>query len=105
MRARDASEIVLVVDDSPDTVRMVTDALEEAGMTVLVALEGAQALSLIERISPDLILMDAVMPGMDGFEACRRLKHIDTVSLPVIFMTGLSETEHIVRGFDAGGVD
>ena len=99
-------DIVLIVDDSPETVRMLTDALEEARMTVLVALEGAQALALVERMMPDVILMDAVMPGMDGFEACRRLKRIEAVShVPVIFMTGLSETDDIVRGFDAGGVD
>jgi DNA-binding NarL/FixJ family response regulator len=99
-------DIVLIVDDSPETVRMLTDALEEAGMTVLVALEGVQALALVERIVPDVILMDAVMPGMDGFEACRRLKRIEAVShVPVIFMTGLSETDDIVRGLDAGGVD
>lgn len=99
-------DIILIVDDSPETLRMLTDALEEAGMTVLVALEGAQALALVERIMPDVILMDAVMPGMDGFEACRRLKRIEAVShVPVIFMTGLSETDDIVRGFDAGVVD
>jgi DNA-binding response OmpR family regulator len=106
MRARDASEIVLVVDDSPDTLRMLTDALEEAGMTVLVALEGAQALAIVTKITPDVILMDAVMPSMDGFEACRALKHNKMLAhVPVIFMTGLSETQDIVKGLEAGGVD
>jgi DNA-binding response OmpR family regulator len=106
MRARDASEIVLVVDDSPDTLRMLTDALEEAGMTVLVALEGSQALAIVMKITPDVILMDAVMPSMDGFEACRALKHNKTLAhVPVIFMTGLSETQDIVKGLEAGGVD
>jgi DNA-binding response OmpR family regulator len=106
MRARDASEIVLVVDDSPDTLRMLTDALEEAGMTVLVALEGSQALAIVNKITPDVILMDAVMPSMDGFEACRVLKHNKTLAhVPVIFMTGLSETQDIVKGLEAGGVD
>jgi DNA-binding response OmpR family regulator len=106
MRARDASEIVLVVDDSPDTLRMLTDALEEAGMTVLVALEGSQALAIVTKITPDVILMDAVMPSMDGFEACRALKHNKTLAhVPVIFMTGLSETQDIVKGLEAGGVD
>jgi DNA-binding response OmpR family regulator len=106
MRARDASEIVLVVDDSPDTLRMLTDALEEAGMTVLVALEGSQALAIVTKITPDVILMDAVMPSMDGFEACRVLKHNKTLAhVPVIFMTGLSETQDIVKGLEAGGVD
>jgi DNA-binding response OmpR family regulator len=106
MRARDASEIVLVVDDSPDTLRMLTDALEEAGMTVLVALEGSQALTIVTKITPDVILMDAVMPSMDGFETCRALKHNKTLAhVPVIFMTGLSETQDIVKGLEAGGVD
>jgi DNA-binding response OmpR family regulator len=106
MRARDASEIVLVVDDSPDTLRMLTDALEEAGMTVLVALEGSQALAIVTKITPDVILMDAVMPSMDGFEACRALKHNKMLThVPVIFMTGLSQTQDIVKGLEAGGVD
>jgi DNA-binding response OmpR family regulator len=106
MRARDAAEIVLVVDDSPDTLRMLTDALEEAGMTVLVALEGSQALAIVTKITPDVILMDAVMPSMDGFEACRALKHNKMLThVPVIFMTGLSETQDIVKGLEAGGVD
>lgn len=99
-------DIVLVVDDSPNTLRMLTDAIEGAGMTVLVALDGEQALSLTERITPDVILMDAVMPGIDGFEICRRLKQRAAVShVPVIFMTGLSETEDIIKGLNAGGVD
>jgi DNA-binding NarL/FixJ family response regulator len=98
--------IVLVVDDSPSTLRMLTDAIEGAGMTVLVALEGEQALSLIDRITPDVILMDAVMPGLDGFEICRRLKRHSALShVPIIFMTGLSETEDIIKGLNAGGVD
>src|SRR5258708_22442795 len=80
--------IVLVVDDSPNTLRMLTDAIEGAGMTVLVALEGEQALALIDRITPDVILMDAVMPGLDGFEICRRLKrHNAGTHDPIIFMT------------------
>lgn len=98
--------IVLVVDDSPDALRMLTDALEQSGATVLVALEGSQALEIAGHITPDIILMDAMMPGMDGFETTRRLKADPSLShVPVIFMTGLSETEHVVRGFEAGGVD
>jgi DNA-binding NarL/FixJ family response regulator len=85
---------------------MLTDAIEGVGMTVLVALDGEQALSLIQRITPDVILMDAVMPGMDGFEICRLLKRNSALShVPIIFMTGLSETEDIIKGLDAGGVD
>jgi DNA-binding response OmpR family regulator len=98
--------IVLVVDDSPDTLRMLTDALEDAGMTVLVALEGKQALAIGEKITPDIILMDAVMPSIDGFETCRRIKRNKRLAhVPVIFMTGLSDTRDIVKGLEAGGVD
>ena len=99
-------DVALVVDDSPETLRMLTDALDGAGMTVMVALDGVSAMRIVDQITPDIVLMDAVMPGMDGFETCRRLKRdagLDNV--PIIFMTGLAETEHIVRGLEAGGVD
>ena len=75
MPTRDASrtrDIVLVVDDNPDTLGFLTEALEASGAMVLVATGGEQALAIVERITPDVVLMDAVMPGMDGFEACRR---------------------------------
>ena len=99
-------DIVLVVDDSPEALSFLTDALEEAGITVLVAVDGESALALVEQITPDLVLMDGVMPGLDGFETCRRLKANPAMAhLPVIFMTGLAETEHIVMGLEAGGVD
>lgn len=102
----EARNIVLVVDDSPETLRMLTDALEDAGMTVLVARDGNHALAMIDRISPDVILMDAVMPGMDGFETCRQLKRNQALAhVPVIFMTGLTDTGDIVKGLEAGGVD
>jgi DNA-binding NarL/FixJ family response regulator len=99
-------DVALVVDDSPETLRLLTDALDGAGMTVMVALDGASAMRIVDQITPDIVLLDAVMPGMDGFETCRRLKRdagLDHV--PIIFMTGLAETEHIVRGLEAGGVD
>jgi DNA-binding NarL/FixJ family response regulator len=99
-------DVALVVDDSPETLRLLTDALDGAGMTVMVAMDGAAAMRIIDQITPDIILLDAVMPGMDGFETCRRLKRDAGLSnVPVIFMTGLAETEHIVRGLEAGGVD
>jgi DNA-binding NarL/FixJ family response regulator len=75
-------------------------------MTVMVALDGAAAMRIVDQITPDIVLLDAVMPGLDGFETCKRLKRdagLDHV--PIIFMTGLTETEHIVRGLEAGGVD
>ena len=99
-------DIALVVDDSPETLRLLTDALDGAGMTVMVAMDGAAAMRIVDQITPDIILLDAVMPGMDGFETCRRLKRDAGLSnVPVIFMTGLAETEHIVHGLEAGGVD
>ncbi len=101
-----ARDIVLVVDDSPETLSFLTDALEQFGATVLVATEGAQALEVVERVTPDIVLMDAVMPGMDGFETTRQMKRNATLAhVPVIFMTGLSETENIVEGLESGGVD
>ncbi|WP_371929549.1 response regulator [Phyllobacterium sp. 21LDTY02-6] len=99
-------DIVLIVDDSPQTLGFLTDALEQAGSSVLIATSGAAALKVVERITPDLILMDAVMPDMDGFETCRKIKSTASVAqVPVIFMTGLSETEHIVHALESGGVD
>ncbi|GAB0152236.1 MULTISPECIES: response regulator [Marinobacterium] len=99
-------DVVLVVDDSPDALSLINDALEEAGMDVLVALEGRQAMTIARRIRPDIILLDAIMPHMDGFETCQALKQDPALcAIPVIFMTGLTETEHVVRGLDVGGVD
>ena len=99
-------DVALVVDDSPETLRLLTDALDGAGMTVMVALDGAAAMRIVDQITPDIILLGAVMPGMNGFETCSRLKRDAGLSnVPVIFMTGLAETEHIVRGLEAGGVD
>src|SRR3954468_20064292 len=99
-------DIALVIDDSPETLRLLTDALDGAGMTVMVAMDGAAAMRIVEQITPDIILLDAVMPGIDGFETCRRLKRDAGLSnVPVIFMTGLADTEHIVRGLEAGAVD
>ncbi|MBL7405911.1 response regulator, partial [Escherichia coli] len=91
-------DIVLVIDDSPDTLSFLTEAIERSGATVLVAVGGDLALTLVDEITPDVILLDAVMPGLDGFETCRRLKAKPQLAgVPVIFMTGLSETEHIVK--------
>ncbi|EIT70911.1 MULTISPECIES: response regulator transcription factor [Hydrocarboniphaga] len=99
-------DVVLVVDDTPESLSFLTDTLESEGITVLVATSGENCLALLDEITPDLVLMDAVMPGLDGFETCRRLKREKLLShVPVIFMTGLTETEHVVRGLQAGGVD
>lgn len=100
------NRLALVVDDSPDALTFVHDALEAAGLDVLVALEGKQALSIALKMKPDVILLDAMMPVMDGFETCKALKAETMLAdTPVIFMTGLSDSEHIVKGLEAGGVD
>lgn len=106
MTKTDINDIVLVVDDSPDTLSLINDALEDAGMDVLMALEGRQALKIANKIRPDIILLDAIMPNMDGFETCKALKaDPDLQAIPVIFMTGLTDTDHIVQGLESGGVD
>jgi len=99
-------DIVLLVDDAPETLRMLSTALETDGFTVLVATDGAGALSRLEHVTPDVVLLDACMPGMDGFETCRRLRERPGMaSVPILFMTGLGETDRIVEGLDAGGND
>jgi DNA-binding response OmpR family regulator/DNA-binding CsgD family transcriptional regulator len=98
--------VVLIVDDVPDNVAPLHDALDEAGYTVLVALDGEAALRRAAQALPDVILLDALMPGLDGFEVARRLKADPTTAqIPIIFMTGLTETEHLVAALDAGGAD
>lgn len=97
---------VLVVDDSADSLSLISDLLEEVGISTLVALDGKQALSIAKNIRPDLILLDAIMPNMDGFETCSELKRLSSLkSVPVMFMTGLSDTQSIVKGLSVGGVD
>ncbi|MDO9147191.1 MAG: response regulator transcription factor [Hydrogenophaga sp.] len=98
--------VVLIVDDVPDNVAPLHDALDEAGYTVLVALDGEAAIRRATQALPDVVLLDAVMPGLDGFEVARRLKaNPATAHIPIIFMTGLTETEHLVAALDAGGAD
>ncbi|MCE3251882.1 MAG: DNA-binding response regulator [Cellvibrio sp.] len=106
MNIKARSQVVLVVDDAIDSIHMLNDVLEESHFTVLVALEGAQALTITKNIRPDIILLDAIMPNMDGFETCKQLKlNPQLADVPIIFMTGLSDTEHVVMGLNAGGVD
>lgn len=106
MNTKAQGNVVLVVDDSIASIHMLNDVLEEAGFTVLVALEGSQALTITKNITPDIILLDAIMPNMDGFETCKHLKqNPQLIDVPIIFMTGLSDTEHVVMGLTAGGVD
>jgi DNA-binding response OmpR family regulator/DNA-binding CsgD family transcriptional regulator len=98
--------VVLIVDDTPDNLAFLSDTLQAHGYAVLVALSGEDALKRLARVTPDVVLLDAMMPGMDGFETCRRMKQDGQHEhLPVIFMTALTETEHVVRGFHVGGID
>ncbi len=100
------SDVVLIIDDIPENLSLLHDALDEAGYTVLVATNGESALQRARQSRPDVILLDAMMPGMDGFEVARRLKaDFSTQHIPIVFMTGLTETEHVVAAFAAGGAD
>ncbi|MDB5893292.1 MAG: DNA-binding response regulator [Rhodoferax sp.] len=103
---RSNCDVVLIVDDVPDNLAVLHDALDESGYTVLVATSGETALQRAAQAVPDIVLLDAMMPGMDGFEVARRLKALPaTAHIPIIFMTGLTETEHLVAALEAGGVD
>ncbi|WP_298931529.1 response regulator transcription factor [uncultured Ramlibacter sp.] len=105
-RERANSDLVLIVDDVPDNLAVLHDALDESGYTVLVATGGEAALQRADQALPDIVLLDAMMPGMDGFEVARRLKASPrTAHIPIIFMTGLTETEHLVAALESGGVD
>ena len=98
--------IVLVVDDTPANLGLVVECLEGQNLRVAIARDGEEALRRAELAQPDLILLDVMMPGMDGFDTCRRLKATDrTRDIPVIFMTSLTRTEEKVAGFRAGAVD
>ncbi|HMR67255.1 MAG TPA: hybrid sensor histidine kinase/response regulator [Anaerolineae bacterium] len=97
---------ILIVDDKPDNLDVLFAALDQAGFMVYVAEDGQSALDQAERVKPDLILLDVLMPGLDGFETCRRLKsQITTKDIPVIFVTALSETADKLAGFKIGAVD
>jgi DNA-binding response OmpR family regulator/DNA-binding CsgD family transcriptional regulator len=103
---RHHSDVVLIVDDVPDNLSLLHDALDEFGYTVLVATNGEQALQRAAQAMPDIVLLDAMMPGLDGFEVARRLKANEaTAAIPIVFMTGLTETEHVLKAFQSGGVD
>ncbi|KRW65660.1 response regulator [Pseudomonas sp. GD03855] len=98
--------IVMIVDDVPDNLALLSGALDQAGYMVLVALDGLSALERMQRLKPDIVLLDAMMPGLDGFDTCRRIKaQAELEDVPVLFMTALTESEHVLAGFEAGGID
>lgn len=97
---------VVIVDDQRDTLDMLTDALGAEGMSTIPAADGRAALSIIAKSQPDIVLLDAMMPDMDGFEVCQVLKsEMGLADLPVMFMTGRNDSEHVVRALACGGVD
>ncbi len=98
--------LILLVDDTPTNLEMLVDCLSDHGFEVAVAIDGEAALKQSQLVCPDLILLDVMMPGLDGFEACRRLKENElTKDIPVIFITPLADQDHILKGFSVGGVD
>ncbi|MCX6954742.1 MAG: hybrid sensor histidine kinase/response regulator [Verrucomicrobia bacterium] len=100
------SETILIVDDTPANLGVLVETLGAAGYQLMVAEDGEEALAQTAQTQPDLILLDVMMPGIDGFETCRRLKaRAETRDVPVLFMTALSETADKVKAFAAGGVD
>ncbi len=97
---------ILVVDDSATTRKMLAAALQPEGYEVLTAGDGAQALQVLEQTTPDLLILDVVMPDMDGYELCQRLRRReDTARLPILMLTSLSELDERLRAFDAGADD
>jgi signal transduction histidine kinase len=106
MTQNNDSPTVLIVDDTPSNLGMVVKLLEERGYIVSIAQDGEEGLQRAQLVQPDLILLDVMMPGIDGFETCQRLKaQENTRNIPVIFMTALASPEHKVKGFATGGVD
>ncbi|MEM8829222.1 MAG: response regulator [Cyanobacteria bacterium P01_G01_bin.19] len=100
------SRSILIVDDNHNNLEVLSETLTRAGFQVSVAIDGENALEQIEYYKPELILLDVMMPGIDGYQTCQRIKsNPNTFDIPIIFMTALSDTEHKVRGFALGAVD
>jgi DNA-binding response OmpR family regulator len=98
--------LVLIVDDNSDNLRVLTGILETSGYNAAIAMSGAEALVFLTKEQPELILLDVMMPGMDGYELCGRLKESSaTREIPVIFLTACTDSDDVVHGFTAGAVD
>ncbi len=98
--------LVLAVDDKPQNLRFLGKLLSDDGYDLAMAENGLQALSFVQKEAPDLILLDIMMPDMDGYEVCEQLKKdVSTRHIPVIFLTAKTDTDDVVKGFEAGGVD
>lgn len=100
------SNLILIVDDTPTNLEVVSETLNDAGFDIAIATSGERALQQVERRQPDLILLDIMMPGIDGFETCKRLKaNPKTCDIPIIFMTALADTDSKVQALELGAVD
>lgn len=98
--------LILIVDDNPRSLQFLGNLLLENGYEPAAALNGENALKFVQKTTPDLILLDVMMPGTDGYEVCEKLKSDDaTKDIPIIFLTAKITEEDVIRGFDAGGVD
>ena len=97
---------ILIVDDKPENIDLLTALLERVGVDLFIAQSGPETLELLKHIHPDLILLDVMMPGMDGFEVCRQMKMSATLQdIPVIFISALTDTLDKIKGFELGAVD
>ena len=102
----DKNNVILIVDDNPINLKLLFDLLDYYGFKVLVAEDGQNAISVAEYASPDLILLDILMPGIDGFETCRLLKiNPATQEIPVIFITAMTDKVDKIKGLNLGAVD
>ncbi|MCD6387994.1 MAG: response regulator [Desulfobulbaceae bacterium] len=98
--------VILIIDDQPANLKVLLSFLKQHNFEVRIAENGDRALQVLDNYQPDIILLDVMMPGMDGFETCRRIKaNKEIAGIPVIFMTALDSVEDKVSGFEAGGVD
>ncbi len=101
-----AQPFILIVDDNPQNVQFLGNVLTENSYELAIAMDGKQALDFLQKKVPDLILLDIMMPVMDGYEVCRRVKQMQAIKdIPIIFLSAKTETEDLVKGFEAGAVD
>lgn len=106
MRNQEKAGLIMIVDDNPNNLQLLGQILQNEGYHLSFSREGKKAIEIINKIKPDLVLLDIVMAGMDGYEVCRRLKQSPgTKDIPIIFLTAKTESEDIVKGFSAGAVD
>jgi two-component system sensor histidine kinase/response regulator len=103
---KEEKPLVLIVDDIPRNIKVLGDILRTKECRIAVATNGPQALEMVKKVYPDLILLDVMMPGMDGFAVCKALKESSqTKDIPIIFLTAKTETADIVKGLESGAVD